>query len=154
MGPSCNGVSFRCSRRLAEDCLLESISFISSVSGGSLAIGLVYCANDYAWPSSHKYLSDVLPAVQRKLISATVQWSYIWRSIALPWRLLRGRAHVLATVIEQQWDVHGTLNQLLAKPRWMINATCYETGKNWRFSQPRMGDYKTHYVEKPKVSVS
>ena len=34
--------------RLAEDSLLESISFISSVSGGSLAAGLVYGASDYA----------------------------------------------------------------------------------------------------------
>ena len=39
-------------------------------------------------------------------------------------------------------------------PRWIINATCYETGKNWRFSQPRMGDYLTHYVLNPDVSIS
>lgn len=135
--------------RLAEDDLLESLSFISSVSGGSLAVGLVYAANDYVWPGSKKYLSEVLQAVQRKLTSATVQWSYIWRSVALPWRLVRGRAHVLAGVIEQQWGIRGILNKLPAAPRWVINATCYETGKNWRFSQPRMGDYATHYVVNP-----
>lgn len=135
--------------RLAEDDLLESISFISSVSGGSLAAGLVYGANDYTWPSSRKYLSEVLPAIRQKLTSATVQWSYIWRSVVLPWRLVRGRAHVLAGVIEQQWGIRGTLNQLPTTPRWTINATCYETGKNWRFSQSRMGDYVTHYVVNP-----
>lgn len=140
--------------RLAENGLLESISFISSVSGGSLAAGLVYAANDYAWPGSKEYLSDVLPAVQQKLTSATVQWSYIWRSVAMPWRLLRGRAYVLAGVIEQQWNVRGTLNQLPAAPRWMINATCYETGKNWRFSQTRMGDYTTHYVVNPSFPLA
>ena len=140
--------------RLAKDDLLESISFISSVSGGSLAVGLVYSTNDYVWPGSKVYLSEVLPAVQQKLTSATIQWSYIWRSIALPWRLLRGRAHILAKVIEQQWGVCGTLSQLPAVPRWAINATCYETGKNWRFSQPRMGDYTTHYVIDPSFPLA
>jgi NTE family protein len=27
----------------------------------------------------------------------------------------------------------------------MINATCYETGKNWRFERFRMGDYMFGY---------
>lgn len=140
--------------RLAEDKLLESISFISSVSGGSLAVGLVYAANDNVWPGSKEYLSDVLQAVQRKLTSATVQWSYIWRSVALPWRLVRGRAHVLAGVIKQQWGVGGTLDQLSDMPRWIINATCYETGKNWRFSKTRMGDYATNYVVNPQFPLA
>ncbi len=30
-------------------------------------------------------------------------------------------------------------------PRWLINATCYETGKNWRFECFRMGDYVFGY---------
>ena len=140
--------------RLAHDGLLESISFISSVSGGSLAAGLVYSTSGYAWPGSRDYLSEVLPTIQGKLTSATLQWSYIWRSVVLPWRLVRGRAHVLAGVIEQQWGIRGTLSQLPATPRWAINATCYETGKNWRFSQPRMGDYASHYVVNPKFPLA
>lgn len=36
----------------------------------------------------------------------------------------------------------------------MINTTCFETGKNWRFSKRRMGDYKTNYVVNPSFPVA
>ena len=36
----------------------------------------------------------------------------------------------------------------------MVNATCYETGRNWRFSQRRMGDYVTNYVLKPATPIA
>ena len=53
-----------------------------------------------------------------------------------------------------QWDISGTLQNIPSVPRWFINATCYETGKNWRFSQRRMGDYHTGYVLMPEVAIS
>ena len=43
--------------RLASGNLLEEVSFVSTVSGGSLAAALIYAANDYRWPSSQIYLS-------------------------------------------------------------------------------------------------
>ena len=39
-------------------------------------------------------------------------------------------------------------------PRWIVNATCYETGRNWRFSRPRMGDYVTNYVLEPAMPIA
>lgn len=39
-------------------------------------------------------------------------------------------------------------------PRWVINATCYETAKNWRFMSRRMGDYKFGYVMNPEVPLA
>jgi NTE family protein len=35
-----------------------------------------------------------------------------------------------------------------------MNATSYETGKNWRFIRHRMGDYLSGYVSDPSVSVA
>lgn len=140
--------------RLAEDGLLESVTFISSVSGGSLAAGLVFQANDGDWPSSDEYRRAVLPTLRETLTTATVQWSFAWRSLALPWRLLRGRAYVLARVLESQWGISGSLDKLPETPRWFINATCYETGKNWRFSRPRMGDYTSNYVVNPVFPIA
>lgn len=141
-------------QRLALDGLLERTSFVSTVSGGSLITGLILCRNGHRWPTSEEYLATILPQVAECLTTATLQWSYTWRSIALPWRLVQGRAHILAKQLEAQWGIVGSLQSLPHEPRWFINATCYETGKNWRFSQPRMGDYLTHYVLKPDVPIS
>ena len=86
--------------------------------------------------------------------TATLQWSYLWRSLVLPWRFARGRAHVLARQLEVQWGICGTMQDVPEAPRWIVNATCYETGRNWRFSQRRMGDYKTNYVLNPTTRIA
>lgn len=140
--------------RLALDGLLESTTFVSTVSGGSLVVGLILCQNSHRWPDSDEFLNFVLPRVRERLTTATLQWSYLWRVIALPWRLARGRAHVLARQLEAQWGICGSMQDVGATPRWIVNATCYETGRNWRFSQPRMGDYVTHYVLRPGTRIA
>ena len=141
-------------QRLALDGLLERTTFVSTVSGGSLVTGLILCRNGHRWPTSDEFLATVLPQVAKCLTTATLQWSYTWRSVVLPWRLAQGRAHILAKRLEAQWGIAGSLQSLPLEPRWFINTTCYETGKNWRFSQPRMGDYLTHYVVEPDVPIS
>lgn len=140
--------------RLALDGLLEQTRFVSTVSGGSLVVGLIVCRNGHKWPSSEQYLGSVLPQVTECLTTATLQRSYAWQSLVKPWRLVRGRASVLAKQLEMQWSVSGTLQHIPATPRWFINATCYETGKNWRFSQTRMGDYLAGYVLMPDIAIS
>jgi NTE family protein len=47
--------------------------------------------------------------------------------------------------MQKKWGVTARLCDLPEQPRWMINATCYETGKNWRFERFRMGDYLFGY---------
>ncbi len=141
-------------QRLALDGLLEQTTFVSTVSGGSLVTGLILCRNGHRWPGSKEFLDTVLPQVTERLTTTTLQWSYVWRSLALPWRLARGRARILAKQLEAQWGIEGSLQQLPATPRWIINATCYETGKNWRFGQSRMGDYLTGYVRNPDVAIT
>jgi NTE family protein len=140
--------------RLAKGGLLEDVTFLSTVSGGTLAAGLIYCTASHTWPSSVDYLDVIVESIRERLTSSTVQWSYTWRSLVFPWRLLRGRAHLLGGVIAKQWGISADLSDLPHEPRWVINATCYETGKNWRFSQPRMGDYQTQYVFNPRFSLS
>ena len=127
-------------QRLVLDGQLESTAFVSSVSGGSLVTGLILCQNGHRWPNSDEFLDSVLPRIRECLTTATLQYSYAWRSIVFPWRLVRGRAHVLAKQLERQWGIRGTLQDVARAPRWIVNAACYETGRNWRFSQPRMGD--------------
>lgn len=141
-------------QRLAVDGLLEKTTFISTVSGGSLVTGLVFSENGLVWPTSDVYLNSILPRIESRLTSSTIQSSYAWRSLIFPWRLIRGRAHILAGQLKSQWGMKGSLNQLPDHPHWFINATCFETGKNWRFCYSRMGDYKTHYVLNPDLPLA
>ena len=155
-GGGVRAAAFHCGvlRRLALDGLLESVNFVSTVSGGSLLLGLIVCRNGHRWPASEEFLDNVLPRVRDHLTTATLQWSYLWRSVVLPWRLARGRANVLARQLEVQWGICGTMQDVPETPVWIVNATCYETGRNWRFTRRRMGDYKTNYVLDPTTPIA
>ena len=140
--------------RLATDDLLKNVTCISSVSGGSLAIGLIFAQNNNNWPNSKEYLETVVPKARRILTTVHTQSRFVFWSILPPWRIVRRRAHVLAKIIEKHWNVNGCLQDLPETPEWLINATCYETGKNWRFSKTNMGDYIVNYVKNPVFPIS
>ena len=62
--------------RLAHQDLLGKVGVISSVSGGSLAVGLVFASTGNRWPSSAEYLHDVVPHIHWLLTSRNLQWAY------------------------------------------------------------------------------
>ena len=137
-------------RRLAEDDLLESVSAVSTVSGGSLLVAAVLSRSNLLWPTSRQFLSEVYPAL-RRLITTTdlfslgaVGWSGLVRHNV---RVLTDRAGLLVDFLESRWNVTGALRDLPDEPIWWTNATCIETGKNWRFSKSEMGDWEfgRHY---------
>jgi len=127
--------------RMAECGILEDTSVLSTVSGGSLCAGLVFTLNGLRWPSSEEYKRRVLPEARRLIITQDLQRSLLRRSILSPWGLFRTRAGDLSALMHKLWGVTARLSDLPEHPRWFINATCYETGKNWRFERYRMGDY-------------
>ena len=59
---------------LANRSLLERVTHISSVSGGSLIVGLIIAENNMRWPTSREYLDAVLPALRDKLCHRSLQW--------------------------------------------------------------------------------
>tara|TARA_R110002049_G_scaffold2750_2_gene21552 strand:- start:368437 stop:369564 length:1128 start_codon:yes stop_codon:yes gene_type:complete len=140
--------------RLARQDLMNKVRFISTVSGGSLAAGLVFASTGNRWPSSAEYLHDVVPQIHALLTSKDLQWSYALKSLMYPWRLASGRAAVLGGEIERHWKIAGKLADLPLSPYWIINATCYQTGKNWRFQRDLMGDYQTKYITNPDFPLS
>lgn len=140
--------------RLARQDLLGNVKIVSSVSGGSLAAGLVFASAGYRWPDSSEYLHEVVPRVLSLLTTRNLQWSFALQSLLLPWRLATGRASVLGDAIERQWGIHGSLADLPQTPHWIINATCYQTGKNWRFQRDLMGDYQSKYIVDPDFRLS
>jgi NTE family protein len=74
-----------------------------------------------------------------------LQKNLISRVLRSFWDLFGSRADDLSALIQQDWGIKAKLNELPEKPRWLINTTCYETGKNWRFEKNRMGDYVFGY---------
>lgn len=49
---------------LAENKLLEEVRRVSSVSGASLCVGLIYAHNDLTWPSSETFLPPSCPRLR------------------------------------------------------------------------------------------
>jgi NTE family protein len=132
--------------RLAKEGRLEEITYLSTVSGGSLCAGLVIALSQNQWPSSQAYLDHVLPAARQILITRDLKSALIKRVVLNIWDVFDPRANELAALLAKDWGININLNQLPESPRWMINATCYETGKNWRFERFRMGDYLFGYT--------
>ena len=135
-------------RYLAEQGLLENVVHVSSVSGGSLFVGMVFRHANYSWPSSETYLNEVLPWVRETLITHSLQRSALARLVCNPfnWRFALSRANVLAQAIRGLWDVKASLSTLKGAPVWSINCTTGETGRRYRFKNGTMGDYELGYA--------
>jgi NTE family protein len=118
--------------RLAADGLLERVTFLSTVSGGSMGVGLAYSLAGGRWPASASFGAEVLPRARQILTTVSIQKDYLWRSARQPWLLFGGRARLVSQSMQARWDLSGRLQDVPETPRWIINATTYETGKNWR----------------------
>ncbi len=132
--------------RLARENRLEDVILLSTVSGGSLCAGLVFSMNHMNWPSSPVFLEQVEPQARQLLTTFDLQGSLLSRVFGTFWTVLETRAGDLSALMQKHWKVTASLKDLPRSPRWMINATCYETGKNWRFERFRMGDYLYGYT--------
>jgi NTE family protein len=141
--------------RLAVDQLLEKITFVSTVSGGSLATGLVYTLSNNQWPTSRFYLENCLPEAKLLITSKRLQSYWISQNIFTLGIPFSNRGKLLARSLQSEWGIRANLDDIPLQPRWIINATTFETGKNWRFiPQKRMGDYLSGYVESPDIPLA
>ncbi len=131
--------------RLAADGRLEDVTALSTVSGGSLVTAAVVTHSGMRWPGSEEFRSSVYPDL-RRLITTTALFGFGavgWRGLLRHnRRLLTDRAGLLALMLRERWQIDGRLSDLPDTPVWYVNATCVETGKNWRFSKREMGDWR------------
>jgi NTE family protein len=136
--------------RLAAEDLLESVTQLSTVSGGSLVMAAVMAKAQMQWPSSSDFRSRLYPELRTLLTTIdllsikAIGWSGVLR---FNHRLFVHWAQVLAELLAKQWGVDGGIQDLPDRPVWWINTTCFETGKNWRFGKREMGDWQfgRHY---------
>jgi NTE family protein len=136
--------------RLADEDLLESVAQISTVSGGSVVTAAIISKAGMKWPSSAEYRDRLYTELRHLLTTSdlfsfkAIGWTGFFRFNYL---LISHRARVLAELLAKRWGVAGTIRELPDRPTWLINTTCLETGKNWRFSKREMGDWQfgSHY---------
>src|SRR5262245_39166363 len=94
-------------KRLADEDRLESVTQLSTVSGGSLAAAVVLAQARWSWPTSPDYRSQVYPLLKRlltdrDLLSAkAVGWRGLLKYNA---RLIMHRAQVLSDLLATQWN--------------------------------------------------
>lgn len=144
-------------RHLARQGRLEEVAQISTVSGGSLIVGAIFSHADMTWPSSTRFLDEIYPALRERLTSgdlfsiSALGWGGVLRENL---RILFRRAEILPKLLESRWGVRGSVKDLPNTPEWHINTTCYETGKNWRFSKKMMGDWQFGRHFSPDVPIA
>lgn len=142
-------------RRLAERGLLERVTKVSTVSGGSLLVGLMLQESGLQWPTSQQFLSRTLPGMRTKLCERGLQWGalrQLWNP--LNWRFLLSRANLLAFALRDEWEVRSTLGELPELPEWSINGTTAENGKRFRFKRRDIGDYTLGYATGTQFALS
>ncbi|TRC89684.1 hypothetical protein FJV80_07780 [Mesorhizobium sp. WSM4310] len=144
-------------RWLAEEHLLERVTQVSTVSGGSLVTGAIFSAAGGKWPSSSEFLQTVYPSVRDMLVSRDL---FSFRALGADgflrqnFRIFFRRANVLAWLIRERWQIGLKLSDLPESPIWHVNSTCLETGKNWRFTRDSMGDWQFGRHYSPDVAVA
>jgi NTE family protein len=136
-------------RWLAEKGAMENVQHVSSVSGGTLLVGLVFCLSGYEWPTSRQYIERILPDIRALMTTTSLQFDAITRLVVNPfcWRFALSRANILAISIERLWGVSATLGDLPKWPVWSINGTTAEDGKRFRMKTGRIGDYEIGYAQ-------
>jgi NTE family protein len=131
-GGGTRAMAFHCGvlQFLAESESLERVRKLSTVSGGSLLVGLMLQHNGMQWPASRDYLGALLPRVRQVLTQTDLQRAAL-RAMLSPrhWGFGLSRANILASALGSAWGIDARLDEVPAEPVWAINATTAETGK-------------------------
>ena len=135
-------------KSLAERQLLENITKISSVSGGSLLIGLILHESGMKWPDSHTYNSYIFPRLKQKLCTKSFVKDMLKQLLdPANIHLVLYRANLLAKALQREWGISYHLSDLPEIPEISINGSTAETGKRFRFKRDTFGDYELGYVD-------
>jgi NTE family protein len=133
-------------RFLAEKQLLERVTRVSTVSGGSLLTGLMLSQTGMKWPRSVDYEAKVFNPLRDHMCGRSLKWAAL-RQLLRPWnwRFFLSRANLVAAAL-RGWGVTHTLGNLPSTPEWSINGTTGENGRRFRFKRDTIGDWLFGYA--------
>lgn len=142
--------------RLNELGYLPRLDRVSSVSGGSITAAtlglrwdtLAFGADAVASLSSFD-AAVVTPL--RTLARETVDKGSVLGGLLRPHRSI---ADEVVRAYRKHLFGDATLQQLVDRPRLVINATNLQTGALWRFSKPYMADYTIGKIDDPDIALA
>jgi NTE family protein len=139
--------------RLYELGLLDRLDRISSVSGGSIAAGVLALNWTHLMSSDTPVISNFVSAIVdpiRRLAGRTIDRASIIGGVFLPGSISDKVTHAYRKHLFGE----ATLQDLPDHPRFVINATNVQSGALWRFMKPYMRDYRVGEVQSPKVELA
>jgi NTE family protein len=114
--------------------------------------------SDFQWSSSKQYVSEIVPHARELLTTEDFQLGLIKRVLRSvlrgSWSIFQTRADDFSSLLQERWGITAQLSQVSDTPRWVINATCHETGRNWRFEKFWMSDYLSGYTRDTDIPLS
>ncbi len=133
-------------KAMAAKGLLERVTKLSTVSGGSLISGLIFQENQCQWPASDRF-DAIYDSLRHKICGKSLMWGAL-RQLKNPLclRYILSRANLLALALQNEWQVHCNLSDLPDLPEWSINGTTAQSGKRFRFKKANIGDYSIGYA--------
>jgi NTE family protein len=129
-------------RFLADARLLHRVRYVSSVSGGSLANGLL--AAHWRELEQEGFAPDALDRIiLEPFVERISNDSLIWKLVANSWRIAgpRTRTHLLADCLEEWFYGERLLEELPSGCRFVFNAANLTTGVRFGFERDVFGDY-------------
>jgi NTE family protein len=138
--------------RLNELAFLPRLARVSSVSGGSLAAGVL--ASRWARLSfdagvATNFIDEVVAGI-RALASRTLDVRAIVLGVLLP----GSPANRLAAALKRHVFGDATLQDLPDAPRFVFNATSLQSGALWRMSKPYAWDYRVGELVRPEIPLA
>lgn len=140
-------------RRLCELGILQKLTAVSSVSGGSIMAAHVATVlaleTDTAWPSTVSEFDAKIAEPFRRLMAKDIRTKPVLNRL-LPWNWLRRSTQVsaLAATYSRELTDLG-LRDLPEQPRFILCASELTCGVNWVFERGRVGQYWLGYQSPP-----
>lgn len=138
--------------RLYESGWLAKLDRVSSVSGGSITaavLGLVWNRLKVNSPEKQLFVEHFVKPF-RGLAGETIDAWGIVGGILLPGTI----SEKIQGAYRKYLFGEATLQDLVDKPRFVINATNVQSGALWRFSKPYMRDYRVGEVKAPRITLA
>lgn len=133
---------------------LPKLDRVSSVSGGSITAGVLATRwKDLTFDATGKAtnFANIVVVPVRKMASTTIDAGGVIGGILTPGTSISDR------IIKSYRKVlfgNATLQDIVDRPRFVINATNVQTGSLFRFSKPYIADYRIGRIMKPTTGIA
>jgi NTE family protein len=138
-------------RRLAEGGILAGLDRISSVSGGSIAAGVLGLAwGELDLEDGGGSLVERVEGPLRELAGHTLDLESVFSGLLSPASI----SDRLADAYRERLFAAATLQDLPVAPRFVINATNVDSGELVLFTRDSLSDWRVGSIERPEVELA